>query len=191
MWSINFIVLSVPSSSGVDGDIYSLAEDPSEGILDIQPRSQTMDKLARSVLTNNSSVSDNNKTQNSMANSYGGFPFSSRPPQFNPSPITVKNNSVTTSHKENSPQLYRTYSQASKVILKSKPSLSNPNVLFCTPDDMIRSVINWCWWEINKMYFIIVNWCEMKINALSVKESRLTFFCWLWRHFLEAFLQYV
>ena len=136
-YSIN--IFTVPSSSGIDGDIYSLAEEPSEGQLDIQPRSQTMDNLARSVLTNTTSQSDNNQTQYSMTNSFDRFPFSSRPPQFNPNTSTVTNKKENTTKTTSSAHLYGVYTQNSK--LKSKPSLSNPNVLFCTQDDMTRSII--------------------------------------------------
>ena len=130
---LNEPFLSDPSSSGVDGSIYSLAEEPSEGQLDIQPRSQTMDNLAISVL------SDNNQTQYCKTNSFDRFPFSSRQPQFNPNLDTGTNKTPTTTNQKSSPQLY----YASKNILKSKPSLSNPNVLFCSPDDMTRSIIYW------------------------------------------------
>ena len=135
--------LSDPSSSGVDGSIYSLAEEPSEGQLDIQPRSQTMDNLTRSVLSNTSGLSDNNQNQYQKTNTFDRFPFSSRPPQFNPDLDKVTNKKATNTIPISSPQLHRVDYYSSKNILKSKPSLSNPNVLFCTPDDMTRSVIFW------------------------------------------------
>ena len=131
---LNEPFLSDPSSSGVDGSIYSLAEEPSEGQLDIQPRSQTMDNLARSVL------SDNNLAQYQMTSSFDRFPFSSRPPQFNQTTITETNQSIVATNSTISPKLYR---MTGKVILKSKPSLSNQNVLLCSPDDMTRSVNYW------------------------------------------------
>ena len=74
-----------------------------------------------------------------MSNTFDRFPFSSRPPQFDPSPTPSQVPSQTP--VPTSPPLPRVYSQASKVIAKSKPSLSNPNVIFCKPDEMTRTII--------------------------------------------------
>ena len=127
---------SAPSSSRIDGTIYSLAEDHSEGQISLQPRSETMDNLARSVINKSS---DDKHTKYSTTKSYDRFPFSSRPPQFNPNHNSGVSKTEDTTNTTSSIQLYSLYSQNNK--LKSKPSLSNPNVLFCTPDDMTRSNI--------------------------------------------------
>jgi hypothetical protein len=105
--------IPISSSSEVDGDIYSLAEEISDGEV------------------SNQTEADVGATRDAMATqqSYDRFPFSSRPPQF----------STNTRPDTRPAQLYRVYSQATKV--SSKPSLSNPNVLFCTPHDMTRSII--------------------------------------------------
>ena len=104
-------IVLVSSSSGEDGDIYSLAEETSASCETIQPEPET-----RAVATHHSC---------------DRFPFSSRPPQFNPN--------TGTDPSLRPAQLYGVYSQTTKV--PSKPSLSNPNVLFCTPHDMTRSII--------------------------------------------------
>jgi len=132
---------ALSSSSGVDGSIYSSAEEQHEGHLEIEPRSQTMDNLARSVLTKSSGLSKNKQAQYQTTNSFDRFPFSSRPPQFNPNDTAVTNKATTTRNQQASASLYRVDSYASKIELKSKPSLSNPNVLFCTPKDMTNSII--------------------------------------------------
>ena len=126
----------MPSSSRIDGTIYSLAEDPSEGQISIQPRSETMDNLARSVVNKSS---DDVQTKYSTTKSYDRFPFSSRPPQFNHNPTSGAKQTEATTNTTSTTQLYSLYSQNNK--MKHKPSLSNPNVLFCTPDDMTRSNI--------------------------------------------------
>ena len=119
-------------SSGVDGDIYFPDQDEPEVKITIQPRSETLDNLAKTVLQN---TSDNNKKQYSLPNTFDRFPFSSRPPQFDPSktPSQVP--------VPGYPPLVKVNSQAGKVMAQSKPSLSNPNVLFCKPDDMARTII--------------------------------------------------
>ena len=132
---VNSISLSkycLSDSSGVDGDIYFPDQDEPEVKITIQPRSETMDNLAKTVLKN---TSDYNRMQYSLPNTFDRFPFSSRPPQFDPSkaPSQVP--------VPSSPPHAKVYNQASKVIAQSKPSLSNPNVLFCKPDEMARTII--------------------------------------------------
>ena len=62
------------------------------------------------------------------------FPFMSRPPQFAPGPeLHVP------SGQGRGQGLYRIDSKT--LGLKSKPSVSNPNVLFCTPEDMQGTII--------------------------------------------------
>lgn len=114
------------ASFPVDVSIYSSEEVPSGTQLElvIQPRSQTMEHLARSVLTSS-------QTLHSGTNNTDRFPFSSRPPQFSTAQTSEPN--------QTTGNLYRV---DSKKVFKPKPSLSNPNVLFFTPDEMPRSVIH-------------------------------------------------
>ena len=134
--------LSEPSSSfGVDDSIYFFTEEQNEGHLEIEPRSQTMDNLARAVRTKTSGLSDNKQAKPETTKSFDRFPFSSRPPQFTPNNTSVTNKTNANKHQQRSTPLYRVDSYASKIELKRKPSMSNPNVLFCAPEDMTKSIV--------------------------------------------------
>ena len=133
---MNIIILG-SVSSGADGDIYSLEEELTEGQLSIQSRSETWNNFSRPKLAEATVTSDDKHTLNSLTNSCDRFPFSSRPPQFDPNPREeISNNGTQTNI---STHLYGVYSQHNN--LASTHSLSNPNVLFCSPDDMTRSII--------------------------------------------------
>ena len=132
---MNIIILG-SVSSGADGDIYSLEEELTEGQLSIQSRSETWNNFSRPKLAEATVTSDDKHTLNSLTNSCDRFPFSSRPPQFDPNPREeISNTGIQTNV---STHLYGVYSQHK---LASSQSLSNPNVLFCSPDDMTRSII--------------------------------------------------
>lgn len=111
--NISISHVSAPSAPEVDRTLYSDAEGPYE-----------KDSLQQSELTNTETKSDDNQGLNTCDR----FPFSSRPPQF----------SLTKSRLRAASPPHQ-YSQGTKQ--RSKPSLSNPNVLFCTPDDMTRTII--------------------------------------------------
>ena len=118
-------------NSGVDGDIYFSTEKQAEGGLTIQSRSQTLDQLARTVLGSNSGQH--------LSSTCDRFPFSSRPPQFDQSGVTGSKMYGQT-NKGVSP-IPSVYGQTNKGVPKSKPSLSNPNVLFCKPEEVPRTII--------------------------------------------------
>ena len=132
---MNIIILG-SVSSGADGDIYSLEEELTEGQLSIQSRSETWNNFFRPKLDKATGTSDDKHTLTSPMSS-DRFPFSSRPPQFDPNPREEMSKTGTKTIK--SVHLYGVYSQNNKIA--SAQSLSNPNVLFCSPDDMTRSII--------------------------------------------------
>ena len=121
-----------PSSPGVDGEIYLPAEDEPDRVLTIQPRTQTLDNLAKSLLSN---TSDYEKIKYSLSNTFDRFPFSSHSPPFDPSKAPIQ-----TPIPSTSPQP-RVYSQTKKVTGQSKQSLTNPNVLFCKTEEITTSII--------------------------------------------------
>ena len=133
---MNIIILG-SVSSGADGDIYSLEEELTEGQLSIQSRSETWNNFSRPKLAEDTGTSNDKHTLNSLTTSCDRFPFSSRPPQFDPNPNEEIGKSGTKTKRY--ALLYGVYSQHNK--LASTQSLSNPNVLFCSPDDMTRSII--------------------------------------------------
>jgi len=114
----------VRATSSLDGSIYSTAEN--------QPGSSDQEKKRDMYLAGRGiSPSDglSNQTNNAyqLNNNYDRFPFMSRPPQFVPGGSQAPTSTL--------------YKLDSKTLLKSKPSVSNPNVLFCTPEDMTRTII--------------------------------------------------
>jgi len=110
-------------ASSLDGSIYSTAE--------IKPPNNS-DEDARGIyLGRDISPADGGSGHSSnvyqLNNNYDRFPFMSRPPQFAPGGSQAPTSTL--------------YKMDSKTLLKSKPSMSNPNVLFCTPEDMTRTII--------------------------------------------------
>jgi len=124
-------VFSDADNSGVDGDIYFSTEKQAEGGLTIQSRSQTLDQLARTVLGSNSGQH--------LSSTCDRFPFSSRPPQFDQN--GVNGSKIYGQTNKGVSPIPSVYGQTNKGVPKSKPSLSNPNVLFCKPEEVPRTII--------------------------------------------------
>merc|ERR1719458_2342998 len=111
----------VRATSSLDGSIYSTAEN--------QPGSSDHKEKRDMYLAGRGNSPPDGQTNNAyqLNNNYDRFPFMSRPPQFVPGGSQAPTSTL--------------YKLDSKTLLKSKPSVSNPNVLFCTPEDMTRTII--------------------------------------------------